>query len=213
MKDILLGPPGAGKGTQATRITELLGVSKVSSGDLFRSHQEMDTQLGRVAKSYMGRGILVPDDITTRMVMEWIDANEKTEGFLLDGFPRTLGQAQALDQEFQGNSGIDTTLYINVSKGELVRRLTGRLICSKCQTPYHKKFSPPERQNECDKCEGVLYERDDDKPEAVRNRIEVYFRETEPLVEYYRESGTLKEVNGEQSIADVGLALEKSLSS
>lgn len=213
MKVILLGPPGAGKGTQATRITEFLRVPKVSSGDLFRNHKEMDTQLGRVAKSYMERGILVPDEITTRMVMEWVDANEKVGGFLLDGFPRTLGQAQALDQEFQGRPGIDRTLYINVSERELVRRLTGRLICSKCQTPYHKKFSPPERQNECDKCEGVLYERDDDRPETVMNRIKVYFSETEPLVEYYREAGTLKEVNGEQSITNVGLALEKSLSS
>jgi len=212
LKVILLGPPGAGKGTQAARITQSLGVPRVSSGDLFRDHQQRDTKLGRLARSYMERGALVPDDITIQMVMVWIDAQEDAGGFLLDGFPRTLAQAEALDQALVGKAGIDKALYINVSQEELVRRLTGRLICRGCQTPYHKEYSPPEQAGECDKCGGALYARDDDKPEAVMKRIQVYLQETEPLVEYYREAGTLREVNGESSITEVGQAVEEALS-
>jgi adenylate kinase len=207
LKVILLGPPGAGKGTQVARIAAALGVTRVSSGDLFREHQQKGTELGRLARSYMERGALVPDDVTIKMIMVWINSPEQARGFVLDGFPRTLAQAEALDVELEGRGGIDKVLYINVSQEELMRRLTGRLICRQCQTPYHKDFSPPKAAGICDKCGGELYQRDDDKPEAVKKRIQVYVEQTEPLVKYYRKAGKLKEIDGKGSIEDVGKLL------
>ena len=212
MRVILLGPPGAGKGTQAARISETLGVPRVSSGDLFRDHQERDTELGRLARSYMERGVLVPDDVTIKMVMEWIDTHGGLDGFLLDGFPRTLTQAQALDGAFAGKGGVDKVLHIKVPHEELVRRLSGRLICRGCQAPYHLESAPPKRRGVCDRCGGELYQRDDDNPEAVRERIRVYLDETEPLVDYYRDAGYLEEVEGGNSIEEVGRALAAALS-
>ena len=206
MKVILLGPPGAGKGTQALRLAEELGLTRVSSGDLFREHQRNGTELGDLARGYMERGALVPDDVTIKMVMEWIDAPEQARGFVLDGFPRTETQARALDREL-GDDGIDAALYIKVSHEELTRRLDGRLICRDCQTPYHELSSPPGQARVCDRCGGELYQRADDRPEAVRVRIQVYTEETEPLIQYYREQGKLQEVNGEGSIGAVGDAL------
>jgi len=182
-------------------------VPKVASGDLFRDHQARDTELGRLARSYMERGELVPDDVTIRMVMEWVTAHEGEGGFLLDGFPRTLAQAQALDREMAGSGGIDRALYINVNTKELVRRLAGRLICRNCQTPYHENSSPPTVVGKCDRCAGELYQRDDDKAEAVQKRLGVYFKETEPLVGFYREAGILREIDGEGAVEDVGMAL------
>ena len=211
LRVILLGPPGAGKGTQATRLAEGLGVPKVSSGDLFRDHQQRDTELGRLARSYMDKGVLVPDDVTIKMVMEWIDEHEEQGGYLLDGFPRTLPQAEALDKALEGKGGIDRAINIKVSEGELVRRLSGRLICRNCQTAYHKESAPPQSETVCDKCGGELYQRDDDKPEAVRTRFQVYTEETAPLVGYYREAGILRDVNGEQSIHEVSEALAEAL--
>ena len=207
MKVILLGPPGAGKGTQASRLAEKLEVSQVSSGELFRQHQRDDTELGRLARSFMERGVLVPDDVTIRMMMEWINAPEQAKGFVLDGFPRTLAQAEALDGELASEGGADRILNIKVSHDELARRLSGRFICSQCQTPYHQEFSPPREAGRCDRCGGELYQRDDDKPEAVKTRIKVYTEESEPLVEYYRRTGRLKEVDGEETIEHVGRAL------
>jgi adenylate kinase len=160
----------------------------------------------------MERGALVPDDVTIQMVMGWVNAHEDAGGFLLDGFPRTLAQAEALDRALADKGGIDKALYIKVAQEELVRRLDGRLICRGCQTPYHQDLAPPERAGVCDRCGGELYTRDDDKPEAVRKRIQVYLQETEPLVDYYRKAGKLKEVNGESSINEVGRALEEALS-
>ena len=206
MKVILLGPPGAGKGTQTSRLAEELGLTRVSSGDLFREHQRNGTELGDLARGYMERGALVPDDVTTKMVMEWIDAPEQARGFVLDGFPRTEPQARALDREL-GDDGVDAALYINVSHEELTRRLSGRLICRDCQTPYHELSSPPGQAGVCDRCGGELYQRADDRPEAVRKRIQVYAEETEPLIQYYREQGKLQEVNGEGSVRAVGDAL------
>lgn len=203
----MLGPPGAGKGTQAARIAESLSVPKVASGDLFRDHQARDTELGRLARSYMERGELVPDDVTIRMVMEWVAAHEGQGGFLLDGFPRTLAQAQALDREMAGSGGIERALYMSVTTEELVRRLAGRLICRKCQTPYHEYSSPPAVAGKCDRCGGELYQRDDDKAEAVQRRLQVYFKETEPLADFYREAGVLREIDGEGTVEDVGTAL------
>ena len=203
----MLGPPGAGKGTQAARIAESLSVPKVASGDLFRDHQARDTELGRHARSYMERGELVPDDVTIRMVMEWVTAHEGEGGFLLDGFPRTLAQARALDREMAGSGGIDRALYISVNTEELVRRLAGRLICRNCQTPYHEHSSPPAVAGKCDRCGGELYQRADDKAEAVQKRLQVYFKETEPLAEFYRDAGVLREIDGEGTVEDVGTAL------
>ena len=184
---------------------------KVASGDLFRDHQARDTDLGRLARSYMERGALVPDDVTIKMVMEWVAAHEGEGGFLLDGFPRTLAQAQALDREMAGSGGIDRALYMNVNTEELVRRLAGRLICRNCQTPCHEHSSPPAVAGKCDRCGGELYQRDDDKAEAVQKRLGVYFKETEPLVGFYREAGILREIDGEGTVEDVGTALLKAV--
>ena len=207
MKILLLGPPGAGKGTQATRIAKKLKVSQASSGELFRQHQQNDTELGRLARSFMERGVLVPDDVTIGMMMEWINAPEQTRGLVLDGFPRTLAEAEALDGALPCKGGADRVLNIKVSHDELVRRLSGRSICRQCQTPYHQEFSPPLEAGRCDRCGGELYQRDDDKPEAVKTRIKVYMEESEPLVEYYRGTGRLQEIDGEDTIEHVGCAL------
>ena len=202
-----MGPPGSGKGTQAARISEELRITKMSSGDLFRDHQKRDTELGRLARSYMERGVYVPDDVTIGMVREWIDAPEQRRGFVLDGFPRTLAQAEALDTQLESNGGVDRAVYIKLDQEELVRRLSGRLVCRGCQRPYHHESSPPEEPGACDDCGGELYQRDDDRPEVVKTRIEVYLRETEPVVEHYRATGKLREVDGGGSIEEVGQAL------
>jgi len=209
---ILLGPPGAGKGTQAARIAENLSVPKVASGDLFRDHQARDTELGRLARTYMERGDLVPDDVTIRMVMEWVEAHEGEGGFLLDGFPRTLAQAEALDREMVESGGIDRALYINVNTEELFRRLAGRWICRSCQTPYHEQSSPPSVAGKCDRCGGDLYQRDDDNAEAVQKRLGVFFKETEPLVQFYREAGILREVDGVGTVDGVEATLLEAVS-
>jgi adenylate kinase len=211
LKVVLLGPPGAGKGTQAARIAEYLEVPSVASGDLFRDHQKRDTELGRLARSYMQRGVLVPDEVTIRMVTEWIETEAGDGGFLLDGFPRTLGQAEALDGALSSTSGLDRVLYIRVSDEELVRRLTGRLVCRGCGATFHKVSNPPPADGACGECGGELYEREDDRPEAVGKRLEVYFSETAPLIDYYRKAGILREVDGEQSIDEVGLELMEKL--
>ena len=205
LKLILLGPPGAGKGTQAAMLAEDMGVPRVSSGDLFRDHQSRDTELGRLAKSYMERGVYVPDDVTIAMVMDWIDGQG---GYLLDGFPRTLAQAEALDEAVKDKGGIDVALNIRVGTDELVRRLSSRLICRGCQTPYSRD-SAAERC--CEACGGELYQREDDRPEAIGKRLETYFGETEPLVDYYRQAGVLREVDGEGTVGDVRAAIGTAL--
>ena len=180
---------------------------RISSGDLFRQHQERDTELGRSARSYMERGELVPDKVTIKMVMEWINDPEQAKGFVLDGFPRTVAQAEALDRELQGNGGIDRVVYIKVPKEELVHRLSGRLVCRHCQRPYHRESSPPAEPCKCDHCDGELYQREDDKPEAIKKRIQVYQEETEPVVHYYRQAGKLREIDGLGPMAEVEQAL------
>ena len=207
MNIILMGPPGSGKGTQAANLAESLGVNAVSSGDLFRDHQRRNTELGQLARSYMERGAYVPDDVTIGMVREWIEDPDHASGFVLDGFPRTQAQAQALDDAVAGRGGIHRVAFIRVSDEELVRRLSGRIICAECQKPYNLNSSPPASAGACDDCDGELYQRDDDKAEVVAKRIEVYNRETEPLVEYYRQSGNLSEVDGEQPVEAVGAEL------
>ena len=202
---ILLGAPGAGKGTQAVIISKKLGLAHIASGDLFRKEQESGSELGKIAKSYMEKGQLVPDDVTVRMVLGRIAAPDCVKGFLLDGFPRTLEQAKALGKALaaQGKR-MDRVLYIKVSVKELLRRLSGRWICRNCQAPYNIVELPPKVKGKCDRCGGELYQRADDTEETARKRLDVYFNQTMPLIEYYTKSGTLVEVNGEQGVEAVG---------
>jgi len=202
---ILLGAPGAGKGTQAVTISKKLGLAHIASGDLFRKEQESGSELGKIAKSYMEKGQLVPDDVTVKMILGRIAASDCVEGFLLDGFPRTLEQAKALDKALaaQGKR-MDRVLYIKVSVKELLRRLSGRWICRNCQAPYNIVELPPKVKGKCDRCGGELYQRADDTEETARKRLDVYFNQTMPLIEYYTKSGTLVEVNGEQGVEAVG---------
>ena len=201
---ILLGAPGAGKGTQAVMMAEKLGLVQVASGDLFRKALAGQTELGKKAKVYMDKGQLVPDEITIQMVLDRLSAPDVRQGAILDGFPRNLGQARALDKALAERSkAIDKVVYIKVSEGELLKRLGGRWVCRQCQAPYHEVDSPPKVKGKCDRCGGELYQRDDDRPGTVKKRLEVYFAETSPLIDYYRKTGKLLEINGEGSMAAV----------
>lgn len=204
MRVILLGAPGSGKGTQAERLCEVTGLVHIASGDLFRQAERDGTELGKIAKSYMEKGLLVPDDVTVKMILERIAGINS--GFILDGFPRTIEQAQALDGAL-GDQGIDRTIYIKVSDEELLRRLGGRWICRECQAPYHVVSSPPKAAGKCDVCGGELYQRADDNVETARKRLEVYFAQTAPLIDYYERSGRLAEVDGEKTIEEVNKGL------
>jgi adenylate kinase len=202
---ILLGAPGAGKGTQAVEISQRLGLAHVASGDLFRQEQDSGSELGKVAKSYMEKGLLVPDEVTVGMILGRIAAPDYAKGVLLDGFPRTLEQAKALEQALaEENKGIDLVLYIKVSNEELLRRLSGRWICRNCQAPYNIVEVPPKVAGKCDQCGGELYQRADDTEETARKRLDVYFAQTMPLIEYYIKAGKLVEINGEKGIEAVG---------
>ena len=202
-----MGPPGSGKGTQVGRLADRVGVSRMSTGDLFRSHQERDTELGRLARGYMEAGEYVPDDITIRMVMEWVSAPPQAKGFVLDGFPRTSAQAEALDRGVASLGGIDHVLYMAVPRDELVRRLTGRLVCRVCQSPYHVDSAPPEVEGECDRCDGELYQRPDDGREVVERRLQVYEKETEPVIDYYRRTGKFASIDATGTTEEVEQAL------
>ncbi|MBI2917222.1 MAG: adenylate kinase [Chloroflexi bacterium] len=201
---VLLGAPGAGKGTQADALVKTLGVPHIASGDLFRDHQSRGTELGVLARSYMERGELVPDDVTIRMVEERLTREDARVGFALDGFPRTLEQARALDRVLvrQGRC-VDMVIYIRVPEEELERRLGGRWLCGTCQAPYHVVFSPPRRVGVCDRCGGELFQRADDAPETVRQRLSVYLGQTLPLIQYYKGMGKLVEVDGSRPIEEV----------
>jgi len=202
---ILLGAPGAGKGTQAAIVAQELGLVHIASGDLFRQALEQGTELGIQAKSYMEKGMLVPDAITIRMVLERILAPDCEPGVILDGFPRNLEQATALDEALlEQDKVIDKVVYIKVSQQELLNRLSGRWICRQCQTPYHAINSPPKVEGKCDNCGGELYQRPDDTVETVKKRLEVYFTQTAPLIDYYTKADKLLEVDGEGSVNEVG---------
>jgi adenylate kinase len=202
---ILLGAPGAGKGTQAATVGQELNLVRIASGDLFRQALEQGAKLGLEAKSYMEKGMLVPNEITTQMVLERMSAPDCEPGVILDGFPRNLEQAEALDKALaQKGKSIDKVVYIKVSEEELLKRLSGRWICRNCQTPYHSTNSPPRVWGKCDKCGGELYQRPDDTIETVKKRLQVYFAQTAPLIDYYTQAGKLLEVDGEGSVDEVG---------
>jgi adenylate kinase len=198
---VLLGPPGAGKGTQAQAISQKLNLAHVSSGDIFRENLKNATELGKLAKGYMDRGELVPDDVTISMIQERLSRPDCAEGALLDGFPRTPAQAEALSAMLakQGKQ-IDVVPLITVPAEELVARLSGRWTCPTCGYVYHSIYNPPKQAGVCDFDGAALYQRDDDKPETVKNRIKVYEAQTAPLINYYQEKKTLAEVDGTQPI-------------
>lgn len=205
---ILLGPPASGKGTQAARLREALDLPHVASGDLFRENLKNETALGLKAKAYMDRGELVPDDITIGMVMERLSRPDCAGGALLDGFPRTIAQAEALGRELAAQEHkISQVPNVVVPDDVLVERVSGRRLCRQCGESYHVHFNPAKQPGVCDACGGELYQRDDDNPETVRNRLKVYWDQTSPLIDYYRQQGVLVEVDGDQSIDAVAADL------
>ena len=208
MDILLIGAPGAGKGTQAEKLTQLLGLKHIASGDLFRKAYEEQTELGLKAQRYVDLGELVPDDITIPMVIRHIEEPESMNGVLLDGFPRTLVQAQALDEELQKfNRKLDLVIYLKVSRGELLQRLGGRFFCQANQHVYHVKYHPPKVSGICDLDGSKLYQRPDDAGEAMRRRLVIYFNETIQVLEYYSQHQKLREIDGNQNIDQVQKAL------
>jgi len=202
---ILLGAPGAGKGTQAASIAHKLGLVHIASGDLFRQALEQGTELGIQVKSYMEQGRLVPDEVTVKIVLERMSAPDCEAGVVLDGFPRNLNQAKALEQALtQQGKAIDRVVYIKVSDAGLLRRLSGRWLCRNCQASYHATNSPPRVWGKCDRCGGELYQRPDDSVETVKRRLEVYLAETAPLINYYTRAGKLIEIDGEGDMERIG---------
>jgi adenylate kinase len=209
---ILLGPPASGKGTQAAQLREALNLPHVASGDLFRENLKNETELGLKAKTYMDRGELVPDDITIAMVVDRLSRPDCADGALLDGFPRTIAQAKALDEALAARGHkISAVPNVVVPDEVLVERVSGRRLCRVCGEPYHVRFNPPQQPGACDKDGGELYQRDDDRPETVRKRLKVYWEQTSPLIDYYRSLGVLVEVNGDQPIDAVQADLRTAL--
>ncbi|MBV8716164.1 MAG: adenylate kinase [Chloroflexi bacterium] len=210
---LLLGAPGAGKGTQARFLAETLGVPHVASGDLLREHRQRGTSLGRAAQEYMDRGDLVPDVLVVDMIVDRLNERDAARGALLDGFPRTVAQAQALDDRLRRRGGhVRCAIYVDVPTDVLVERLAGRWLCKTCQASYHEIFNPPASDGVCDRCDGELYQRPDDKRAVVSNRVAVYLRDTLPVVERYARQGVLQRVDGNQSIEAVKAALLQAIS-
>ena len=202
---ILLGLPGAGKGTQAARLSETMGFAHITTGELFRENIRRGTALGEQARPYVEKGLLVPDEITVGMLLERIAQPDCARGCLLDGYPRNLEQARALDEALaREGKAIDRVAYIGVPTEELVRRLAGRWTCRQCGAVYHETSRPPARAGVCDECGGGLYQREDDRPDVVRTRLEVNLAQLEPLLAYYGDQGKLVEVDGQQEIDGVG---------
>lgn len=204
MRVILLGPPGAGKGTQAQRLTQTLSIPQVSTGDILRAAVAAGTPLGREAKAYMDQGALVPDGVVIGIIRERLAAPDCARGYILDGFPRTAAQAEALGETLQAlGTPLTAVLSITVDPEELVRRLSGRRTCGNCGAAYHMETAPPRRVGLCDRCGGALLQREDDREETIRKRLAVYREQTAPLVAYYRGRGLLREVDGRGDIDDV----------
>ena len=201
MHILLMGPPGAGKGTQAANLVREFGIPHISTGDMFRAAVKEGTELGREAKACMDAGKLVPDEVTIGIVRERLAKDDCRRGFILDGFPRTVEQAKALDG-IMAELGlkISRTLNISVPSSDLVERAVGRRICKKCGATYHVKFNPTKAEGICDECGGELYQRDDDSAETMKSRLSVYEAQTRPLIEYYQKSGVYTEIDGRQEI-------------
>ena len=211
---VLLGPVGAGKGTQARRITTKYGVPHIASGDLLRAQIAENTELGRQARIYMDRGALVPDDLVIGMIVERMRQPDASRGVLLDGFPRTLAQARALDRELEDeNRVLKLALYLEVPFEVLVERAAGRWTCRTCQTTNNYRVNPPRKPGICDIDGGELYQREDDRLEVVSARIKVYIQDTVPVVEYYRERGILRQIDGTRDIEAVGEEIERQIES
>jgi adenylate kinase len=201
---VFLGAPGAGKGTQAAVIAGKLGLAHIASGDLFRQAVEKGTELGKSVKAYMDKGALVPDEVTVQLISERLNEPDCKSGCVFDGFPRTIEQARALDKMMASRGqAIDKAIYIEVPETELLKRLTGRWICRKCQAPYHEVNSPPKVRGKCDKCGGELYQRSDDTEKTIRERLKVYFAQTIPLLDYYKAGDKLASVDGNRDINEV----------
>ncbi|KZZ85518.1 MULTISPECIES: adenylate kinase [Bacillaceae] len=204
MNLVLMGLPGAGKGTQAEQITEEYHIPHISTGDMFRAAMKEETELGLQAKSFIDKGELVPDEVTIGIVRERLGKDDCEKGFLLDGFPRTVAQAEALETILSDlGKKLDHVINIDVDKSILMERLTGRRICKNCGATYHLVFNPPAKEGVCDKCGGELYQRADDNEETVSNRLEVNVKQSKPLLDFYSEKGYVREINGQQDITKV----------
>lgn len=201
---LLMGPPGAGKGTQAERLIKEYGIPQISTGDMFRAAVKAGTPLGKEAKSYMDKGALVPDSVTVGIVKERLAEADCQKGWILDGFPRTAAQAAALDAILH-DMGISLTAVLNITanKDDLVKRICGRFVCRSCGASFHQEFRPPKKEGVCDVCGGELYQRDDDKEETVNQRLSVYESSTKPLIDYYEASGVLANIDGDKSMDEV----------
>ncbi|WP_409252545.1 adenylate kinase [Bacillus sp. SCS-153A] len=204
MNIVLMGLPGAGKGTQAERIVEKYGIPHISTGDMFRAAMKEETELGLKAKSFIDKGELVPDEVTIGIVQERLSKEDAHKGFLLDGFPRTVAQADALENILDNlGKKIDYVINIQVDKEVLMERLTGRRICKNCGATYHLVFNPPSEDGVCDRCGGELYQRADDNEETVQNRLDVNIKQTQPLLDFYQDKGYLVNIDGQRDINEV----------
>ncbi len=213
MNIVLLGPPGAGKGTQALRIAKNHSIPHISTGDIFRRAVADETELGVRAKGFMNRGELVPDEVVIGIVKERLDEPDCANGFLLDGFPRTVAQAEVLEATLvKGGRELDSVLDIEVGRDSLIKRLTGRRTCRACGKVYHLTFEPPKLATTCDTCGGELWQRDDDTEDTVTKRLNVYDEQTSPLIDFYRQRGLLVEIDGEKNVDDVSSDVERLLS-
>ena len=209
---VLLGPPGAGKGTQAEKIVQKYGVPQISTGDIFRANIKNGTDLGKKAKEYMDKGELVPDELVVDLVKDRLEQDDCKEGFMLDGFPRTVFQAEELDKIMLAKDmKISSVLNIDVAPEKLIDRIAGRRVCKSCGATYNINTKPTKVESVCDNCSGEVYQRADDNRETVENRINVYFSQTAPLIEYYENTGVLSSVNGDQAMDDVFSEIEKVL--
>jgi len=212
MNLILLGAPGSGKGTQAKFLVRKYSIPQISTGDILREEVKSGTVLGLKAKEYMDKGQLVPDEVVVGMVEERVKKGDCRAGFILDGFPRTVAQADALEGTLQRmKKALSRVILVNVDEDELVKRLTGRRVCEKCGAGYHVIFDPPKQEGVCDKCQGKLYQRDDDKESTIRNRLKVYDNQTAPLIEYYQKKQLLSVVDGMGSIEEIFGRISKAL--
>jgi adenylate kinase len=212
MNLVLMGLPGAGKGTQAEKIVDKYGIPHISTGDMFRAAIKEGTELGKQAKSFMDKGALVPDEVTIGIVRERLSKEDCDKGFLLDGFPRTVAQAEALENILTDlNKKIDYVINIDVNQDILMERLTGRRICKSCGSTYHLIFNPPAKEGICDRCGGELYQRADDNAETVQNRLQVNIEQTKPLLNFYETKGYLQNINGQQDIRIVFADLDELL--